>query len=95
MATVADAHHEHGHLKLQYQPGLPLPNGKLFMWLFLSTEIMFFAALIGMYIVLRFGAPPGRRRTTFTYRTDRRLQYVCADLLQRDDRAVPGGGPGQ
>ena len=27
------------------------------MWLFLSTEIMFFAALIGTYIVLRFGAP--------------------------------------
>ncbi len=41
---------------LEYQPGLPLRNGKLFMWLFLSTEIMFFAALIGVYIVLRFGA---------------------------------------
>ena len=26
------------------------------MWLFLSTEIMFFAALFGTYIVLRFGA---------------------------------------
>ncbi len=26
------------------------------MWLFLSTEIMFFAALIGAYIVIRFGA---------------------------------------
>ena len=38
---------DHGHLKLEYQPALPLPNGKLFMWLFLSTEIMFFAALIG------------------------------------------------
>lgn len=49
--------HGHGHLKLVYQPGLPLPNGKLFMWLFLSTEIMFFAALIGTYIVLRFGSP--------------------------------------
>jgi cytochrome c oxidase subunit III len=58
MATAADAHHGHTqHLKLQYQPGLPLPNGKLFMWLFLSTEIMFFAALIGVYIVIRFGAP--------------------------------------
>ncbi len=42
---------------LQYQPGLPLTRGKLFMWLFLSTEIMFFAALLGMYVVLRFGAP--------------------------------------
>ncbi len=39
-----------------YQPALPIPNGKVIMWLFLSTEIMFFAALIGTYIVLRFGA---------------------------------------
>ena len=46
----------HGHLTLQYQPGLPLSKGKLIMWLFLSTEIMFFAALLGSYIVLRFGA---------------------------------------
>ncbi|MBN8627698.1 MAG: heme-copper oxidase subunit III [Planctomycetes bacterium] len=48
--------HAAGHVKLQYQPALPLRNGKLFLWLFLSTEIMFFAGLIGMYIVLRFGA---------------------------------------
>lgn len=48
--------HHHGHLKLQYQPGLPLSRGKLIMWLFLSTEIMFFAALLGSYVVLRFGA---------------------------------------
>lgn len=46
----------HGHIHLQYQPGLPLSRGKLIMWLFLSTEIMFFAALLGSYIVLRFGA---------------------------------------
>ena len=46
----------HGHIKLRYHPGLPLPNGKLIMWLFLSTEIMFFAALIGTFIVIRFGA---------------------------------------
>ncbi|HZZ73847.1 MAG TPA: cytochrome c oxidase subunit 3 [Pirellulales bacterium] len=45
------------HLKLEYQPGLPLSNSKLIIWLFLSTEIMFFAGLIGTYIVLRFGAP--------------------------------------
>lgn len=49
-----DGHH--GHINLQYQPGLPLSRGKLIMWLFLSTEIMFFAGLIGSYIVLRFGA---------------------------------------
>src|SRR5215475_9493127 len=49
--------HGHGHVALSYHPGLPLPNGKLIIWLFLSTEIMFFAALIGTYIVIRFGAP--------------------------------------
>jgi len=54
---MADSEHgHHGHLQLEYQPALPLSNGKLFMWLFLSTEIMFFAALLGTYIVLRFGA---------------------------------------
>ena len=42
--------------KLEYQPALPIPLGKTFVWLFLSTEIMFFAGLIGTYIVLRFGA---------------------------------------
>ncbi|MFO0906606.1 MAG: cytochrome c oxidase subunit 3 [Pirellulales bacterium] len=51
--------HGHGHIKLAYQPGLPLANGKLCLWLFLSTEIMFFAGLIGAYIVLRFGVPAG------------------------------------
>ena len=52
-------HAAHGHVHLEYQPALPIPNGKLCLWLFLSTEIMFFAALIGAYIVLRFGAPSG------------------------------------
>ena len=52
----SDGHGHHGPT-LQYQPGLPLSRGKLIMWLFLSTEIMFFAALLGSYVVLRFGAP--------------------------------------
>ncbi|MCH2117947.1 MAG: cytochrome c oxidase subunit 3 [Pirellulales bacterium] len=42
--------------KFEYHPGLPLGLGKTFVWLFLSTEIMFFAGLIGTYIVLRFGS---------------------------------------
>jgi cytochrome c oxidase subunit 3 len=48
--------HSHHPPKLEYQPALPVPNGKTCLWLFLSTEIMFFAGLIGTYIVLRFGA---------------------------------------
>jgi cytochrome c oxidase subunit 3 len=55
-AHADDHDHGHAHLQLEYQPALPLLNGKLILWLFLSTEIMFFAALIGTYIVLRFGA---------------------------------------
>jgi cytochrome c oxidase subunit III len=53
--------HDHGHsaVKLEYQPALPIGRGKLCLWLFLSTEIMFFAGLIGTYIVLRFGVPEG------------------------------------
>src|SRR3954454_7632756 len=59
MTTVAEhAHGEHAHHgPLEYQPGLPIPLGKTIVWLFLSTEIMFFAGLIGTYTVLRFGAP--------------------------------------
>lgn len=60
MSEKSNGHHEdHGHIHLHYQPALPIPNGKVCLWLFLSTEIMFFAGLIGTYIVLRFGAPDG------------------------------------
>jgi cytochrome c oxidase subunit 3 len=37
--------------------GLPLSHGKLAMWLFLVTEIMFFTAMIGVYLILRNGTP--------------------------------------
>src|SRR6266436_5055372 len=37
--------------------GLPLPNGKLALWIFLVTEITFFTALIGTYMLLRNGQP--------------------------------------
>src|SRR6059058_6244890 len=41
------------HVKM----GMPLPNGKLALWLFLITEIMFFTGLIGVYLLLRNGEP--------------------------------------
>ena len=50
---------EHQVQPLEYQPALPISRGKLCVWLFLSTEIMFFSALIGTYVVLRFGSPGG------------------------------------
>lgn len=54
------SHAGHGHgVALNYQACLPIGRGKLAMWLFVSTEVMFFAALIGSYIVLRFGVSEG------------------------------------
>jgi cytochrome c oxidase subunit III len=52
---MSDHAHQSGPM-FKYHPALPIPNGKTCLWLFLSTEIMFFAGLIGTYIVLRFGA---------------------------------------
>src|SRR3989454_893740 len=37
--------------------GVDVYNKKLGMWVFLASEVMFFAALIGSYVILRFGAP--------------------------------------
>ena len=37
--------------------GIPMPNGKLAMWIFLVTEIMFFTAMIGTYMIYRNGQP--------------------------------------
>ncbi len=34
-----------------------IPNGKLGMWIFLASEVMFFTGLIGAYIVLRLSNP--------------------------------------
>jgi heme/copper-type cytochrome/quinol oxidase subunit 3 len=34
-----------------------VPNGKLGMWVFLASEVMFFTGLIAAYIVLRMGHP--------------------------------------
>ncbi|MCA9055392.1 MAG: heme-copper oxidase subunit III [Planctomycetaceae bacterium] len=47
--------------------GIPIPNSKLGMWLFLGTEIMFFTAFIGTYIVLYFGTPNWPTDTEVTH----------------------------
>src|SRR5579872_6099075 len=51
MTTAVHEEQQQGHM------GLPLPTGKVAMWLFLVTEIMFFTALIGTYLILRNGTP--------------------------------------
>ena len=49
--TVAVPHH------LNVQTATGIPNGKLGMWVFLASEVMFFTGLIGAYIVLRLSNP--------------------------------------
>jgi cytochrome c oxidase subunit 3/cytochrome o ubiquinol oxidase subunit 3 len=39
------------------EPGFEFYNLKLGMWIFLLSEIMFFTALIGTYVILRFAHP--------------------------------------
>jgi cytochrome c oxidase subunit 3 len=51
MTTAEHEEQQQGHM------GLPLPTAKVAVWLFLVTEIMFFTALIGTYLILRNGTP--------------------------------------
>jgi cytochrome c oxidase subunit 3 len=51
--SIAEAHHEEAPVHM----GLPMPHAKVAIWLFLVTEIMFFTALIGVYLLLRNGTP--------------------------------------
>jgi heme/copper-type cytochrome/quinol oxidase subunit 3 len=49
--------HGHGHGAPFQFSGPPVAPAKFGMWLFLSSEIMFFTGLIGAYIVLKISAP--------------------------------------
>jgi cytochrome c oxidase subunit III len=41
------------------EPGLGVYDKKVGMWVFLCSEVMFFAGLIGSYVILRWGASAG------------------------------------
>jgi len=51
-------------------PPPPLTPGKVAMWLFLATEVMFFTGLIGFYIVLRAGSPNDAYSNLYPPNTD-------------------------
>jgi cytochrome c oxidase subunit 3 len=62
-ADVSETVLDHGYLPEEHAPdpltshGDPTPPGKVAIWLFLASEIMFFIAILGTYIVLRAGSP--------------------------------------
>ncbi|MCZ6758816.1 MAG: cytochrome c oxidase subunit 3 [Gemmatimonadetes bacterium] len=47
------------HPPAEREVGADVYNEKLGIWVFLGSEVMFFTALIGSYIILRFGNPGG------------------------------------
>ena len=54
---------EHGYVAEEHAPdpvtshGDPTPPGKVAIWLFLASEIMFFIGLLATYIIFRSGSP--------------------------------------
>jgi cytochrome c oxidase subunit III len=47
---------DHGYIPQERAPD-PIPPGKIGIWLFLASEIMFFVAILGVYVILRAGSP--------------------------------------
>ena len=62
--------HAHAPTAPAIRMGLPISNAKLGMWLFLGTEIMFFTAFIGTYIVLRIGSVDALGRSAWPTNTE-------------------------
>ncbi|HEX3358149.1 MAG TPA: cytochrome c oxidase subunit 3 [Tepidisphaeraceae bacterium] len=54
---------DHGYVPEEHAPdpvighGDPTPPGKVAIWMFLASEIMFFIAILATYIILRSGQP--------------------------------------
>ena len=68
-----------GDTPMQHPPVTP---GKVAMWLFLATEVMFFTGLIGTYIVLRSGSPFGSYSHDYPRdRTRHRRQPLAHEAL--------------
>src|SRR5260370_24736807 len=62
-APVSETVLDHGYVPEEHAPdpvighGDPTAPGKVAIWLFLASEIMFFIAILGTYIILRSGSP--------------------------------------
>jgi cytochrome c oxidase subunit 3 len=60
---VSDSILSHGYIPEEHAPdpvighGDPTPPGKVAIWMFLASEIMFFIAILATYIILRSGSP--------------------------------------
>lgn len=71
--------------------GMPLPNAKLAMWFFLVTEIMFFTALIGTYMLFRTGQPNARE--TAVHASEQKDYLTRTEDLPFLERSVEAAWP--
>lgn len=60
----------HGSMARPTVQAPPISPGKVAIWLFLATEVMFFTGLIGTYIVLRAGSSPTAYSNLYSPATD-------------------------
>jgi heme/copper-type cytochrome/quinol oxidase subunit 3 len=91
------AHHGHEpHAAAFSTTGIP--SGKLGMWLFLASEVMFFTGLLGAYIILRAGLSswphpgeelniPAAAINTFILLTSSLTMALCVAAVHRADPA--------
>ena len=72
-----------------------IPNGKLGMWVFLASEVMFFTGLIGAYVVLWLGHPnwPGSEgHLSAAIGTVNTLALICSSTTLVMALAASEGG---
>ena len=83
-AHPAEAPVDRGELVHPTVQALPVTPGKVAMWLFLATEIMFFTGLIGSYVVLRSGSPPTAYSELYPPATDLTQLTNAKGVVLRD-----------
>ena len=91
------AHHAHEARAAELE-STGIPSGKLGMWLFLASEVMFFTGLLGAYIILRAGLGtwphpgeelnvPTAALNTFILLTSSLTMALAVAAVHRADRA--------
>src|SRR3989449_11525900 len=78
------------------EPGAGVYSNKLGMWVFLASDVMFFTALIGSYIVLGFGmtspwARPGAGLNVPAPRLNAVLPVRSSVSMVKADAAIAAG----
>ena len=84
---MSDAALNHGFVPEEHAPepvishGDPTPPGKVGIWMFLASEIMFFIAILGTYIILALARRNCSRNSRWCSQAAWRGQHAGADSV--------------